>query len=173
MLDMQILVSLHVLFAGLFLGTNIYLDFIVTPAMSEILPGQAARVSDRLGTRVAWLTLGSLVGLFVTGVLLIYKFGFGKMLLSASFLLTGYGVALSLMIFLWATTMLSGTLMMFYFRPLFLARVPLKTDKETIETARDGGMEAGNRMGLLARYNAVAGLLAVITGGVLRHGGFW
>ena len=42
-----------------------------------------------------------------------------------------------------------------------------------METARDAGIEAANRMGLLARYNAVAALVAILTGGFLRYGGFW
>ena len=170
---LQLLVGLHILFGGIFLGVNIYLDFILMPALSEILPGQAARFSERVGSRVFVLMLISLVGLGVTGFSMLYVLGMLPMLANPAFFLTAYGLALAAMLFFWSTTMTTAFLLQYYFRPRFLARMPLVVDKLAIETARDAGIDAATHMGYLARYNAVAALLAILTGGFLRYGGFW
>lgn len=171
--EMQTLIGLHILFGGIFLGVNIYLDFILTPALSEILPGQAARFSDRVGSRVFLLMIVSLSGLGITGFWMVHRFGMWSALGTPSFWISPYGLALVVMIFFWLSTMTTAMLLQYWLRPQFLARMPLVADKESIEASRDAGIKAGERMGLMARYNAVAALLAILTGGFLRHGGFW
>jgi hypothetical protein len=171
--EMQVLIGLHILFGSIFLGVNIYLDFILTPALSEILPGQAARFSDRVGSRVFLIMFVSLSGLGITGFWMLWRMGMLPALADPGFYITSYGAALSVMMFIWLTTMTTALLLQYWLRPMFLSRMPLTVDKETIEAAREAGIEAGNRMGLLARYNAVAALVAILTGGFLRYGGYW
>lgn len=171
--EMGILIGLHILFGGVFLGVNIYLDFILMPALSGILPGQAARFSERVGARVFVMMAVSLLGLGGTGLTMLYRIGMLPMLAVPSFYLSGYGLALLVMMFIWLSTMTTALLLQYWFRPRFLARMPLATDKESIEAARDAGIEAGTRMGYLARYNAAAALVAILTGGFLRYGGYF
>ena len=168
-----VLVGFHIMFAGIFSGINLYLDFILTPALKNILPGQALTLSDKVGTRVAILTLGSLAGLPVTGFWLLYQYGTLPMLLDFHFFLSGYGAALGLMIFLWTTAMISGLVMMFYLRPRVVVKVPLDTRKDEVDEARDKGVDFATWMTRLATYNAVVSFIVIFIAGFLRYGGLW
>lgn len=172
MIEVKLLIGLHILFAGIFSGTNVYLDFIFTPALSKILPGQALRVGDRVGVRVAVLTLGSLLGLPATGLALLYRFGGLGSIGAASFYANGYGAALATMMLAWASAFASGLVMLFYLRPMAVVRLPIDAPKDVIEAARDRGIKAATWMGRLAKYNAFASFIAIFVGGFLRYGGF-
>ena len=96
-MELQILLGLHMLMAALFVGSNVFLDFLLTPGLDLIPPGQAARLGEKLGINFAILSWISLIGLPLTGGLLLYQYGTLELLLDGGFYTTDYGLALAAM----------------------------------------------------------------------------
>lgn len=48
-LDLQILVALHLLFASIFVGSNVFLDFLLTPRLDLIPPAKRHVWATSLG----------------------------------------------------------------------------------------------------------------------------
>jgi uncharacterized membrane protein len=172
MLEVQILVAFHLLFAAIFVGSNVFLDFLLTPRLDLIPPGQAARLGDRLGTDFAILNWITLVGLPLSGLLMLWRLGTIGQLADASFYSSGYGIALCTMIAIWATLVATATMLTFYLRPRVVVKLPYDASRQQVEGARADAMRYANWMRWLARYNVVVSMLAIVVGGFLRFGGF-
>ncbi len=171
-IESQILIGLHILFAAVFVGSNVFLDFLLTPRLDVIPPGQAARLGDKIGVDFAilnWITLG---GLPLTGLLLLWRLSAIGRLITWRFYGSAYGVALLIMITIWLSLVVTATILTFYLRPRVLIKVPYDTTRQQVETARQDAMRYATLMQRFARYNVVASMLAILIGGFLRFGGF-
>jgi len=170
--ESQILIGLHVLFAAVFVGSNVFLDFLLTPRLEVIPPGQAARLGDKVGVDFAilnWITLG---GLPLTGLLLLWRLSAIGRLITWQFYGSGYGVALLGMITIWLSLVVTATILTFYLRPRVLVKLPYDTTRQVVESSRTDAMLYATWMQRLARYNVIVSILAIVIGGCLRFGGF-
>ena len=171
-LDLQILVALHLLFASIFVGSNVFLDFLLTPRLDLIPPGQAARLGDKLGTDFAILNWIALIGLPLSGLLLLWRLGTISSLLDPAFFVGGYGAALLLMISIWFSLIVTAAILTFYLRPRVVVKLPYNANREQVEGSRTDAVKYANWMKRLARYNVISSSLAIVVGGFLRFGGF-
>ncbi len=172
MIWLQILVGLHLLFASIFVGSNVFLDFLLTPRLDLIPPGQAARLGEKLGSDFAMLNWIALAGLPVTGLLLMFRVGAIGELLDPSYYLTGYGVTLLIMMLIWLTLSVSAAVLTFYLRPRVVVKLPYDVTRQEVESAREKSISGAKQLHYLARYNVIASIIALLLGGFLRFGGF-
>ncbi len=171
-IDLQILVGLHLVFAAIFVGSNIFLDFLLTPRLDLIPPGQAARLGDKLGTDFAILNWIALGGLPLSGLLLLWRMGTIEQLLDGGFYIGGYGSALLIMVTIWFSLIVTATVLTFYLRPRVVVKLPYDASRQQVETARTDAVKYAGWMKKLARFNAISSTVAILVGGVLRFGGF-
>jgi uncharacterized membrane protein len=172
MVELQGLVGLHLLFAAIFVGSNVFLDFLLTPGLDLIPPGQAARLGDKLGVQFAILNWATLGGLPLTGLLLLWRVSALKELLRPRFYLTGHGVALAGMVLIWLILVASAAILTFYLRPRVIVKLPYDATRQQVQDARTDAVASAERMRWLARWNVVLSVVAVLLGGFLRFGGF-
>jgi len=170
-LELQILVVLHLFFAAIFVGSNVFLDFLLTPRLDLIPPGQAARLGDKLGTDFAILNWGALIGLPLSGLLHLWRLGNLGVLLVPRFFAGGYGVTLLLMMVIWLSLVVTATIMTFYLRPLVVVKLPYDATRQQVEGARTDAVRYANWIKRLARYNVISSVVAIVAGGFLRFGG--
>src|SRR5208282_2218905 len=125
--ESQILIGLHILFAAVFVGSNVFLDFLLTPRLDVIPPGQAARLGDKIGVDFAILNFIALGGLPLTALLLLWRLSVIGRLITWQFYGTGYGVALLGMMIIWLSLVVTAAILTFYLRPRVLIKVPFDT----------------------------------------------
>jgi len=171
-LDLQVLAGFHLFFAAVFVGSNIFLDFLLTPRLDLIPPGQAARLGDKLGTDFAWLNWIALVGSPTTGLLLLWRLGTFSSLWDLSFYVTGYGAALLSMMTIWFSLIVTAAILTFYLRPRVVVKLPYDATRQQVEDSRTGAVRYANWMKRLARYNVISSSIIILIGGFLRFGGF-
>ena len=163
----------HIFFAALFVGGNVFMDFLLSPRLELIPPGQAARLGEKLGTdfaRYNWICLG---GLVIFGSALSWRLGFFGSLVNPTFLTSGYGSALLVKELIWTSLVITGAYMTFYLRPRVIVKLPYDASREEIEADRDATLGYANQMRWLARYNAIAAIVALTAAGFLRQGGLF
>jgi len=170
-LELQTLVAFHIFFAAVFVGSNVFLDFLLTPRLDLIPPGQAARLGDKLGNDFAILNWAALIGLPVSGLLELWRLGNLGVLLSLKFLATGYGVALVLMMLIWLSLVITATILTFYLRPRVIVKLPYDATREQVESSRTDSIAYADWMKTFARYNVISSVVAIVIGGILRYGG--
>jgi uncharacterized membrane protein len=171
-LELQILVGFHILFAAVFVGSNVFLDFLLTPRLDLIPPGQAARLADKLGVDFAIMNWITLAGLPLTGVLLLWRLSRFPDLVTAEFYKGGYGVGLTSMVAIWLTLIVTAAILTFYLRPRVLVKLPYDATRQQVEGSRTDAIRYAGWMRWFARYNVIASMVAVMIGGFLRFGGF-
>jgi uncharacterized membrane protein len=171
-LELQIVIGFHMLFAAIFVGSNVFLDFLLTPRLDLIPPGQAARLADKLGVDFAILNFVALGGLPLTGLLLLWRLSTIGQLLTLEFYATGYGIALAVMMTIWLTLVVTAFILTFYLRPRVLVKLPYDATRQQVEDSRTQAIKYAGWMQWLARYNVIVSVLAVLMGGMLRFGGF-
>lgn len=172
-LILKLLTSAHLLLAALFVGGNVFLDFIMAPRLDLIPPGQAARMGEKMGNDIAIFNWICLVGLVIFGGLLAWRLGISNQMFTGTFLTSGYGAALLVKELLWTSLVASGAIMTFYLRPRVIVKLPYDASRERIETDRDATIANAAWMQRLARYNAIAGMIALVAGAFLSRGGLW
>ncbi len=170
-IELQILIAVHLLFAAIFVGSNIFLDFLLAPRLDLIPPGQAARLGDKLGTDFAILNWVALGGLPISGLLLLWRLGSIGQLLQASFYANGYGVGLLLMVAIWVSLIATAAILTFYLRPRVVVKLPYDATRQMVESSRTDAVRFANWMRRFARYNAISSVVALLVGGFLRFGG--
>ncbi len=164
--------GLHILFAAIFVGANVFLDFLLAPRLDLIPPGQAARLGEKLGMDFAILSWVSLVGLAATGLLLAWRLGFAEQLVDPDFYFSRYGAPLLVKMTIWWTLVASGAILTFYLRPRVVVKLPYSTSRTQVESAREATVQNAAWMRRLARYNAIASSVAILSAGFLGRGGF-
>lgn len=172
-LVIQILTALHLTFAALFVGGNIFMDFILTPRLDLIPPGQAARLGEKMGNDFALFNWVCLIGLIVVGSLLIWQKDLATQMTGFEFWTSSYGFALLIKELIWTSLVITGAIMTFYLRPRVIVKLPYDASRELIESDREKTIEYADWMRRLARYNGVAAVVALVSGAFLAKGGFW
>jgi len=157
---------------AIFVGSNVFLDFLLTPRLDLIPPGQAARLGDKLGTDFAWLNWMALLGSPLTGLLLLWRLGNLPALLDPAFYMSGYGAALLIMMTIWLSLVITATILTFYLRPRVVVKLPYDATRQQVEGSRTDAIKYADWMKTFARYNVIASIVAVLIGGFLRFGGF-
>lgn len=170
---MKILSASHLLFAALFVGGNVFLDFILTPRLELIPPGQAARLGEKMGNDFALFNWICLIGLMVTGALMLWHNGYEQSVFDTSFITTSYGAALLIKEIIWTTLIFTGAMMTFYLRPRVIVKLPYNASREEIETERDATLTYATWMRRMARYNGIAAVISLILGAFMAKGGLW
>jgi putative copper export protein len=170
---LKIFLSLHVAFAAMFVGGNVFLDFILTPRLELIPPGQAARLSGKMGNDFALFNWICLIGILVTGMLTMWHKGITGSVFDTTFITTSYGAALLVKEILWTTLIFTGAMMTFYLRPRVIVKLPYDASRESIEADREDTIRYADWMRRLARYNGVAAVIALISGVFMNQGGLW
>ena len=94
LLVLKILVTFHVTFAALFVGGNVFMDFLLSPRLDLIPPGQAARLGEKLGNDFAIFNWVCLIGIMISGMLIMWKNGLEQSIFDPDFIQTSYGAAL-------------------------------------------------------------------------------
>lgn len=173
MWTIKILAASHVLFAALFVGGNIFMDFLLTPRLDVIPPGQAARLGEKLGTDFAYFNFICLGGIMITGVLIRWKAGFVGSVFDWDYLQTSPGAALLIKEVIWTTLIFTGLAMTFYLRPRVIVKLPYDASREVIEADREATLRYSNWMRWMARYNGGAAVVALIAGSLMAKGGLW
>lgn len=156
-------VTLHVLAALLWLGGMFFLAVVGAPALRELDTPLRAELFRRLGEqfrRVGWVAITALI---VTGVANLHFRGFLSwgVLGSGAFWATPYGRALAWKLGAVATMLVASVLHDFVFGPA-ASRMRAGTP-EAVRLRR--------RAALLARLNAVVGVIVVIAAVRLARGG--
>ena len=172
-LTLKLVTSAHILFAALFVGSNVFMDFMLMSRLELIPPGQAARLGEKLGKDFAIFNWVCLIGLLFTGVGLAWKMGFAHSLFSPTFLTTSYGSALLIKEIIWGSLVVTGALMTFYLRPRIIVKLPYDASRGTVDASRESTLRYANWMRWLARYNALAGMTALVSAAFLANGGLW
>lgn len=168
-----VLVGFHLLFAALFVGGNAFLDFLLSPRLDLLPPGQAARLGEKLGMDFALYSWGALVGLFVTGTIVAAHLGVLGQLTDIAFWGTEYGRGLVVMIGGWLVMIVSATVLTFYLRPRVVVKLPHNATREDTTAKRDDAVRYAKYMSWLARFNAVGSFALVFVGTFLsKNGGF-
>lgn len=170
---LAVLTGFHMLFAAVFVGSNVFLDFILTRRMELIPPGQAARLGEKVGVDFALLNWLSLLGLVGTGIGLILELKIDTQLQTSRFYSSGYGVALMTMIVIGVLLIISASVLTFYLRPRVVVKLPYDASREDVKGGRDSALQAARWMKVLARVNAIASMAAMLVGGFLQYGGFF
>jgi uncharacterized membrane protein len=165
--------ALHLLSVAVFVGSNVFLSFIFSPRLELIPPGQAARLSEKVGGDFALLNWVALLVLLASGAVLVLELDLYPQLLTADFYATGYGSALATMMALGITVVVCSAVLTFYLRPRVLVKLPAETAVYDIEPVRLRSIAMATRMRWLARYNLFASALAIVAGGSIRWGGFF
>lgn len=167
---LQILSGLHILAAGVFVGSNALIELLVR-RLELIPPADAATVSSKLGLDLTVLNGGALVVAGGTGIGRIFVSETEDQYAEAGFWGTGYGIAMACMIGLWLTLLVTAAVLV-YLRRLAVAKLPFDATREEVERSAESGMRAADWMRRIGWYNLAAGIALVGVGGFLRYGGF-
>lgn len=173
LLIFKLLVMAHVLFAALFVGGNVFMDFLLSPRLDLIPPGQAARLGEKLGNDFAIFNWVCLIGIMVTGVGSMWIRDFAGSVFDIDYLQTAPGIALAIKEVIWTTLIFTGAMMTFYLRPRVIVKLPYDASRESIESDREATINYSVWMGRMARYNGVAAVIALLCGVVMSKGGLW
>ncbi len=168
---LQILTGVHLLGSATFVGSNILLELLIK-RLELIPPRQAARVSDRLGVDLAVLNFTALALIAGTGVARLFVSDLSQAMTRLSFYGSSYGAAMTVMIGLWVTLVVSASLLTFYLRPRVIVKLPYDATREEVGDRIERSMQLIRWMRLLGRYNIAAGIAAFVVGGFIRYGGF-
>lgn len=172
-LVLKIFLSLHVAFAALFVGGNVFMDFLLSPRLDLIPPGQAARLGEKLGNDFAIFNWVCLIGILITGWLVMWRNGLEGSVFDIDFVQTSYGAALLVKEVIWTTLIFTGAMMTFYLRPRVIVKLPYDASREEIEANREATMTYSKWMRWMARYNGVAAVIALLSGAFMSKGGLW
>lgn len=171
MTELKLMAGLHMLAAGIFVGSNVLLERVIK-RLDAVPPREAARLGELLGTDIVYINFIALITAGAVGIYRLASTGMIAAFAQAEFYTTGYGVAISLMILLWVTLIISSSVITFYLRPRLLVKLPFDTSRDALEQFGNSAMAANVWMTWLGRYNLTAGVLAFLIGGFLRLGGF-
>jgi uncharacterized membrane protein len=167
---MALLFGFHILSVAVFLGGNVLMEFVVMRRMAAIPPGDAAVLGNKVGSDFAYLTWGALVGIAVTGVLILWQLNLLWSLFDPGFMSTRYGLVLLVKILIFVTLVASGTVITFYLRPRVVQKLPYNAESVDIDRASSRAMANAIWLQRCARYNMVASVIGLFAGAFLANG---
>lgn len=167
---MQLALALHLLAAAVFVGCNVLLERVVY-RLDAIPPREAARMGELIGTDIVFINFGALLTAFGSGLYMLWYNGTLGDALTFGFYSDAYGRTLGLMMALWASLIVTSSVITFYLRPRLLVKLPFNTSRDALEPIGAQAMAANEWMSRLGRYNLAAGVAAILSGALLHFGG--
>jgi uncharacterized membrane protein len=163
---------IHILAAGVLVGSVIFNYFLLRPALRLIPPAHAVVVAQRVGnlfTYTGWTALGLL---FLSGLL---RLGDPSIILKLDFYTSGYGRSLGMMIIFWFLTVVSSTIMTFTLRPKLMKKLSVSSNPTLadVEKRRADQMYASTWMDRLQLANVITATLALVAGASIAFGGLF
>ena len=170
MWDLQLALALHLLAAATFVGCNVLLERVVL-RLDAIPPREAARMGELIGTDIVFINYGALLTAFFSGLYMLWSNGTLGDAMTLAFYGDAYGRTLGLMMGLWASLIVTSSVITFHLRPRLLVKLPFDIKRDALEQIGAEAMAANEWMGRIGRYNLAAGIVAVLSGAVLHYGG--
>jgi uncharacterized membrane protein len=172
MFELNLMTGLHILAAGVFVGSNILLERVIK-RLDALPPREAARLGELLGTDIVYINFGALIVLGAAGIYRIFISNMTNLFITTGFYQSSYGITFLFMIFVWITLVISSCIITFYFRPRLMVKLPFDTGRDALEPFGEKAFAASKWMIWLGRYNLVAAVVAILVSATLRYGGLW
>lgn len=160
---------LHILAVATYVGTAIFFDFILGPALRFIPPGQATIVTQRVSRVFTYLAWACWAVILATGLARLYVAGS----LSPSLLHYRYGWWILAKIILLALLVINGLLVSFWLRPQIEVRLDPSAPAEILTTTQERVLRAAERLNRITHVNVALALLALMVGASLAYGGLF
>lgn len=164
----QSAIVLHVFAAIALVGSLIFNTLILIPALKRIPPAHATVISEKIGSALMWVGLGSLIVLGMTGFTLLWGYGMMPRLPSLAYWTSPYGWRMALMIGGWLVLVGSATLSASWYRTVLTKKLPYAAGLRELEERRAAQQRVSTWQDLLAYINLSFGLLAVLGGALIR-----
>jgi uncharacterized membrane protein len=164
----QTAIVLHVFAAIALVGSLIFNTLILMPALKRIPPAHSAVISEKIGSALMWVGLGSLILLGLTGFTILWTYGIIGRLLSLDWWTTAYGWRMGLMIAGWFALLCTGTLSAVWYRTVLTKKLPYTAGLRELEERRAAQQRVSDWQDRLAYFNLSLGVLAVLGGALLR-----
>lgn len=166
---------IHILAAGVLVGSVIFNYFLLRPALRLIPPAHAVVIAQRVGTLFTYTGWTALVLLFLSGLTRLYLTGDLGILISHELYVHGHGRSLALMILSWFVTIVSSSIMTFVLRPRLMRKLPVNSNPTLadVEKRRTTQMESSTWLDRLQLLNVITSLLALIAGASIVDGGLF
>lgn len=164
----QTAIVLHVFAAIALVGSLTFNTLILMPALKRIPPAHSAVISEKIGSALMWVGLGSLILLGLTGFMILWVYGMMAPLLSLAWWTTPYGWRMGLMIAGWLALLCTGTLSAFWYQTVLTKKLPYAAGLRDLEERRAAQERVSAWQDRLAYFNLSLGVLAVLGGTLLR-----
>jgi len=166
---------IHILAAGVLVGSVIFNYFLLRPALRLIPPAHAVVIAQRVGTLFTYTGWTALVLLFLSGLTRLYLTGDLGILISHELYVHGHGRSLALMILSWFVTIVSSSIMTFVLRPRLMRKLPVSSNPTLadVEKRRTTQMESSAWLDRLQLLNVITSTLALIAGASIVFGGLF
>ena len=166
---------IHILAAGVLVGSVIFNYFLLRPTLRLIPPAHAVVIAQRVGTLFTYTGWTALVLLFLSGVTRLYLTGDLGILVSHELYVHGHGRSLTLMILSWFVTIVSSSIMTFALRPRLMRKLPVNSNPTLadVEKRRSTQITASNWLDWLQLLNVITSTLALIAGASIVDGGLF
>lgn len=163
---------IHILAAGVLVGSVIFSYFLLRPALRLIPPAHAVVVAQRVGTLFTYLGWAALGLLFLSGLL---RLADPLVVFRFHLYTSSYGRSLAMMILFWFLTVVSSTIMTFVLRPKLMKKLSVSSNPTLadVEKRRASQIAASSWMDRLQFANAVTSTLALIAGASIAFGGLF
>jgi hypothetical protein len=164
----QISIVLHLFAVVALVGSLIFNTLVLMPALKRVPPAHSSVISEKIGSALMWLGLGSLGVLGVTGVVLVWVQGTLGQVLNLAFWTSGYGWRLGLMFVSWLGLVCTGTLSAVWYRRVLKPKLPYTAGLRELEERRAAQQRVAAWQDGLAYANLALALLALLGGALLR-----
>jgi uncharacterized membrane protein len=164
----QTAIVLHVFASIALVGSLIFNTLVLMPALKRIPPAHSTVISEKIGSALMWMGLGSLILLGLTGFTLLWAYGMLPGLLSLAYWTTPYGWRMGLMIIGWLALLCTGILSAVWYQTVLTKKLPYAAGLRELEERRAAQERVSAWQDRLATINLSLGVLAVLGGALLR-----
>lgn len=165
----------HDLSIAVYIGGAVSMEFVLGPAQNSIPPAQAQVMGQKTADRFLWLAWGSLIAIFVSGVLRLQRLGFivrdwnpfrPPLAWDSS-----YGRTVFAMFLIWCLLVVNGLLITLYFRRRLTGKMQAGTSQAQVAAAQQSKQQAAEWVQRLTRIDLALALVAALLGASLKVGG--
>jgi hypothetical protein len=161
MTPITIYLFIHLFFAVILVGSNFFLEMSFNRRLKLVPPGSQAILSSAVGLDLAILNWTTLVGLSLTGVLLLNELRMLFNIFSPKFYEFSYGRTLLVSIVLTIAMLTNGGLMTFYYRPRLMRRLNPKSSETEVQRLMSEYSKLSKRLIYHIHFNFLASLLVL------------
>lgn len=164
----QTAIVLHVFAAIALVGSLTFNTLVLMPALKRIPPAHSTVISEKVGSALMWMGLGSLILLGLTGFAILWNYGMLAELLSPAWWTTPYGWRMGLMIGSWLGLLSTGAVSSVWYRTVLTKKLPYAAGLRELEERRAAQERVSAWQDRFAYLNLSLGVLAVLGGTLLR-----